>query len=359
MDTKNADIFPCKACNVICSSNHELDLHKLTASHKRIFTKTLKPANKFCCDACDFKCSKHSDWQRHILRPKHKRIFLDIHPPEQNAHYECELCHKNYKYNSGLWKHKKFCSADNVQVHKQEKESEHDNELVSIIIKDNINFKNLVLDVIKSNTDLQKQCTEFQKQNNELQKQNTEFQKIMMEVCKNLPSSQSTNIINSHNKTFNLQVFLNEECKDAMNLSDFVDSFQLQFADLESVGELGYVEGMSQIIIKKLNEMDVHKRPIHCSDAKRDILHIKANNKWERETPEYSHLKGAIKRISNKNIDILFDWRNKHPNVQDSHNRHNDQYLNMIKQVMGGSGEINDSERKIIKNIAKQVMIEK
>jgi hypothetical protein len=215
---------------------------------------------------------------------------------------------------------------------------------------------NTLVEILKNNNELQKQNHEL------FQKQHYAYQEMIKEVCKNIqqPNNNNNNFItNSHNKTFNLQVFLNEECKDAMNLNEFVDSFKLQFADLESVGELGYVEGMSKLIIKKLNEMDVHKRPIHCTDAKRDILHIKANNKWERETPDYTHLKGAIKRISNKNIDLLFNWKLKHPDVQLAHNPQNDQYLVMIKEVMGGSGELRDSEKKIIRNIAKQVMIEK
>ena len=164
---------------------------------------------------------------------------------------------------------------------------------------------------------------------------------------------------NSHNKTFNLNVFLNEDCKDAMNLMDFVDSFDLKLSDLESVGDLGYVEGLSQIIIKKLNEMDIHKRPIHCSDAKRETLHIKEHNKWERETANYDKLRRAIKRISKKNSDLLLDWKDAHPNSQFSDNRHNDKYLHMIIESMGGSTEtdIRVRENKIIKKIAKQVLI--
>ena len=138
--------------------------------------------------------------------------------------------------------------------------------------------------------------------------------------------NNTTTNTNSHNKTFNLNVFLNEDCKDAMNLTDFVDSFQLQLSDLESVGDLGYVAGMSKIIVDKLNALDIYKRPIHCTDLKREILHIKDGNKWEKDTGN-RRLRHAIKRISKKNSDLLLDWKELHPDVQKPTNRFNDQYL--------------------------------
>ena len=161
---------------------------------------------------------------------------------------------------------------------------------------------------------------------------------------------------NSHNKTFNLQVFLNEDCKDAMNLTDFVHSITLQLSDLESVGHLGYVEGLSNIIIRKLNELDICKRPIHCTDAKRDTVHIKENDRWERD---HGHIKlsQAIKRISKKNSDLLLDWKDSHPGAQHADNRFNDQFLHIIQQSMGGSADIAVSEHKIIKKITKQITI--
>jgi hypothetical protein len=189
----------------------------------------------------------------------------------------------------------------------------------------------------------------------ELVKSNHELQKQMLEVCKN--SNQT--IINSNNKTFNLQVFLNEQCKDAMNLMDFVDSFKLQFADLEKVGEIGYVEGLTNIIMKKLNEMDIYKRPIHCSDAKRETLYVKDDNVWEKEKPSCDKLRKAIKYISKKNSDLIPAWNAHNPEANNFTSHVNDQYLQIIKQSMGGSGEIEESETKIIKRLAKIVLIDK
>ena len=190
----------------------------------------------------------------------------------------------------------------------------------------------------------------------ELVRSNGELQKQMAELLLKGPSSVVLHNNNSHNKTFNLQVFLNEDCKDAMNLTEFVDSITLQLSDLETVGHLGYVEGLSSIIIRKLNELDICKRPIHCTDAKRDVVHIKDNDKWQRDQ---GHLKlcQAIKRISKKNSDLLLDWKDSHPGAQYADNRFNDQFLQLIQQSMGGSADIAVSEHKIIKRITKQIVI--
>jgi hypothetical protein len=194
----------------------------------------------------------------------------------------------------------------------------------------------LVLDLVKSNSDLQKQ---------------------MMEVCKNSNMSITNN--NSHNKTFNLQVFLNEQCKDAMNIMDFVNSMTLELSDLEDVGKLGYVEGISNIIIRKLNELDVYKRPIHCSDAKREIMYVKDENVWEKENSTYDKLRKAIKHITKKNSDMLIPWSKEHPNCMNNQHHLNDVYIQLMGQAMGGKGEFVDSENKIMKKIAKAVCIDK
>jgi hypothetical protein len=210
--------------------------------------------------------------------------------------------------------------------------------------------------MVKSNTELQKQQNELQKQNSEIQKQNTELQKQVLEVCKN-----SNNTINSHNnnKTFNLQFFLNEQCKDAMNISDFANSFDLQLSDLESVGELGYVEGITKLFVDKLNSMDIYKRPIHCSDAKREILYVKDDNKWEREERNNPKLRYAIKTVSFRNMKLAVLWSDTYPESKDGDSHLNDTYMKLIKESTGGSGEIADNENKIIRRIAKNILIDK
>ena len=191
-------------------------------------------------------------------------------------------------------------------------------------------------------------------------KKNQEFQ---MDMQKQMFEFMNTNIvvnnnsnINSNNKTFNLNVFLNEQCKDAMNLTDFVDSLQLQLTDLEKIGELGYVNGLSSIIIRNLKAMDIHKRPVHCSDAKRETIFIKEADKWEKENDENEKLNKAIKSIANKNIRMIPKWREKHPECAHSDSYKSDQYNNIIIQSLDTNPI---SNHKIITNIAKEVKIVK
>jgi hypothetical protein len=192
----------------------------------------------------------------------------------------------------------------------------------------------------------------------EVVKNNSEFQKQMFDMCKNMQANMTNCNNNTINNTFNLQVFLNEYCKDAMNINDFVDSFDLQISDLESVGRLGYIEGMSNIIISKIKELDVNKRPIHCSDLKREIIYIKDDDKWEREDANNSKFRKVIKRVSGKNIDMLNDWKEKYPEHEEYESVYNDIYMKLILASMGGE-DISADENKIMKRVVKHVVIDK
>jgi hypothetical protein len=191
----------------------------------------------------------------------------------------------------------------------------------------------------------------------ELIKSNQDLQKQMMEVCKT--SNNNTVITNNNNKTFNMQVFLNEKCKDAMNLVDFINSMTLELSDLEEVGKLGYVEGISNIIIRNLNALDIYKRPIHCSDGKREIMFVKDDNIWEKENSTYDKLRKAIKSVTYKNSALLVPWSEKYPNCLNNEHHLNDVYVQMLGQAMGGRESFLESENKIMKKIAKAVLIEK
>jgi hypothetical protein len=286
------------------------------------FTRFYAPP-PFRCENCDFNGKKPVDLRRHLATAKHINTTL---LPKKRASFLCE-CGKNYSHRASLYNHKKKCVESAVPVTAV--------PVPVTAVPDTMTLSKLMLELVKSNSDLQKQ---------------------MLEVCKN---SNNTIISNSHNKTFNLQFFLNEQCKDAMNIMEFVDSFNLQFADLEQVGEQGYVEGISNIIMKKLNEMEVCKRPIHCSDAKRETMYVKDNNVWGKENATCDKLRKAIKYISKKNSDLIPAWNVSNPlsNIFTSHV--NDQYLQIVQQAMGGSGEVIDSENKIIRKLAKAVLIEK
>jgi hypothetical protein len=291
----------------------------------------------FSCNICDYNTSYKSNYDKHILTPKHKRkYFSNTLATNSNGKvsesilFMCHNCDKIYKDRTGLWRHNKKCNSNN--------NIEQTNDIGTLT--------NLVLEVVKSN--------------NELQKQNNELHKNVMEIYKNGALNANIQNINSNNKTFNLNVFLNEHCKDAMNITDFVDSLKIQLSDLETVGKLGFVEGISNIIVKNLKALEVHKRPVHCSDSKREIIYIKDEDKWEKENEEKNKLRKVIKKIANKNSRLLPAFKEKHPDCGKSESKFSDQYNKLIIEAMGGSGD-NDCEKedKIIKKIAKEVIIDK
>jgi len=238
--------------------------------------------------------------------------------------YKCE-CGKDYKYSQGLSKHKKICT---YTIESSQNIDTNNKDLIMLLIKENSELKNMVLDV----------CQKIQPLNNTINSYN----------------------VNSNNKTFNLNVFLNETCKDAMNITDFVESLKLQLCDLECVGKLGFVNGISNIIVKKLNSLDETKRPIHCTDAKREVLYVKDEDKWEKENEENVKLRKVIKKIANKNSRLLYEFKEKYPDCGKSESKYSDHYNKLIIEAMGGSGD-NDLEKedKIIKMIAKEVVIDK
>ena len=160
---------------------------------------------------------------------------------------------------------------------------------------------------------------------------------------------------NCYNQTFNMNLFLNEQCKDAMNMKDFVNSIQLNTDDLESVGKLGYVEGMSNILITNLNKTELHKRPVHCSDIKRETLYVKDADKWEREGPDHAKMVNAVLAVEHKNVSLMGEWAARHPRCMDSNTKENAQYFKLSKTVTDGAEDGNIS--KIIKRVAKNVII--
>ena len=297
-------------------------------------------ALKFQCNFCDYITCKKSSYDKHILTRKHLQLTKSSNLGDNGdkKFLICNNCNKNYQSRNGLWKHQKICN--------------------SIILENEyIPDKKLIMMLIKQNSLLCKENNDFK---NIMIEQQTNTQNIMMEVIKNGTNNNSHNITNSHNKSFNLNVFLNETCKDAMNINDFVDSIQLQVSDLENVGKLGFVNGISNIIVKNLNLLDETKRPIHCSDSKREVMYIKDENKWERENDDKKRLRKAIKRVANKNSKLLPEFREKYPDCNKSVSKYSDQYNKLIIEAMGGLGD-NDLEKedKIIKNIAKEVTIDK
>ena len=290
-----------------------------------------KNADFFYCEYCDFKCCKQSNYSTHLMTAKHMKRYKMIQndtkkmPKNATSQYMCD-CGRIFSYHSGLWRHKKKCKENKENEELEKLVSEHngptDKELMMMLIKDN-----------------------------------SEMKKMMMEVIKN--GTHNTN--NSHNKTFNLQFFLNEQCKDAINITDFVNSIQLQLEDLEETGRLGYVDGISRVVIKNLDDMNTHKRPIHCSDSKREILYIKDNDQWIKENDNKDTMIKMIKQVANKNMKKIPEWVKAHPDCLDSDSKQNDKYLRIVSNSMSGSTEEEQKSNinKIISKVAKEVVINK
>jgi hypothetical protein len=276
---------------------------------------------------------------------KHQILTTDLQEIPKNPNTTnlqnniCE-CGNVYKHRQSLYKHKKYCDL----IKKCDVVNDTDND------SQPINFDtNVVLDLVKKNQEFQKEMF-------------LEMQKQMFEFMKDkIGDNNSTNIMNhSNNKTFNLQFFLNETCKDAMNISDFVESVKLQVSDLENVGKVGYIEGISNIIIKNLKALDVNKRPVHCADQKREVMYVKDENIWEKEDEANKKLRKAIRLIAHKNICMFKEFREKYPDCEEYDSKKNSQYNIIVYESMGGKGD-NDYEKdsKIIKKIAKNVVIDK
>ncbi len=198
-------------------------------------------------------------------------------------------------------------------------------------------------------------------QNKELTNIILEQNKTIMEMASKQGVHIHSNNINSHNKTFNLNVFLNERCKDAMNIRDFVESLKLQLADLESVGRLGFVEGISNIIVKSLNSMDVCKRPVHCTDKKRETLYIKDEDRWERDDEHKRKMRTVIQHVAAKNTHLLHSFCEQHPECRSGSSAMSGQYDRMVLESVGGNDAHTreEHENKIIRNITKAVSLEK
>lgn len=287
-----------------------------------------KNADLFTCEICDFKCSKLSNWSKHISTQKHmyRTNLNDLEQNKCDKIYSCKHCDKPYKVRNSLWYHENKCTKANTVKEEPVEKSAENQDLIAFLIK-----------------------------------QNSDLQKQILEVCKNSMINNTTNNVNSHNKTFNLQVFLNEECKDAMNITDFVNSINFQLSDLESVGELGFVQGISNIIVKNLKALDVTKRPVHCTDPKRETIYIKDAGVWEKDDDGNKKLRKMIKSVAFRNSKNTKLFKEKYPDCMQSESKYSDIYNKIVIEAMGGGSKCNDfeSENKIIRKIAKEMTINK
>ncbi len=300
--------------------------------------KPEKPDPKYICTHCDFKCSHKNDWNKHINRPKHLRNILG-QSEKIKKEYICK-CLKHFQTAAGFCKHKKKCnflaslknnliSTDILDLEKtasQEVDKDKDKDIIAYLMQQNT----MILELLKSGTNNVYNNNYYNNENN-----------------------------NNNNKTFNMQFFLNETCKNAMNISDFVNSIEPTLEDLENVGRVGYVKGISDIIINNLNKIEATDRPFHCSDLKREILYVKNENVWSRETEDKPILLKAIKDIAFKNMQNINQWKEMHPGCTQADSKKNDLFLNIVSNSMCGltKEESNKNFSKIISNLSKKVTI--
>ena len=288
-----------------------------------------KNAKKFYCEPCNFICSKKSNYNIHLLTAKHtKGTTSDI---SDSASLCCENCDKKYKSRNGLWLHKKKCK-------KTQKMLENAQDANAVTLKKMEEIMMLA----------------FQ-QNKELVEKNMELAEKMLEI-----SSQPKTIhTNSHNKQFNLNFYLNDTCKNAINMGDFVNSLQIDTEELENVGKLGYVEGFSNIFIRGLKDLDETKRPIHCVDKKRETLYIKDNGSWNKDEKQ-DRIKEVIGLIAHKNFMKLMQWKDENPQHENPETKKHAQYVELVKQVFTGiTPEDDNGINKIIRKVASEVCVDK
>lgn len=412
---KNAIIFSCEKCHFKCSKQSNFNSHLLTRKHRRI-TEDNKSAPKnaeknaylFKCELCDVVCSKPSDFDKHLLTRTHQMITENNEKMPKNAE-KCQStischCGKVYKYNSGLCKHKKICRfiANNKPKPIELSMDELTNAVAStyslsydnILSPDNSRTPTLVPRTgVLANTHIivppynphpEIQSSETTKIIMEILRDNKEFKnllieqhKVMLELVQNtqtmtaysatnsnnstISNTNTNNNNNSNNKQFNIQFFLNEQCKNAINLSDFVENLQLNFDDLENVADRGYVEGITQIFMNGLKELDIYTRPVHCTDVKRETVHVRENNIWTKDTPDQCKIKAAIRRIAFRNVQQISKWNKEHPDYKILDSNDFKRSFQIMKQSLGNTipGGVEKNNDKIAKNLLKSVYVDK
>ena len=335
--------YICKNCNYLTCNKKDFNKHINTKKHKINTNQHLgdffeKSPNSFEKSPNqnsieNFQIGQKTHYHKNIVDNEHS-----IQNEKNIKEYIC-LCGKKYKERTGFWKHKKKCPIQNKEL---------------LFFSDKSSTTENIIKVLQQNTTLITQNQEFK---DLLIEQN----KIIMEISKN--AGNNNNVINSNNnnKTFNLQVFLNEKCKDALNITDFVNSLKLTLEDLENVGDKGFVNGITRIFVNGLKQLDIYKRPIHCSDLKRETMYLKNENVWEKDNDNKEQMKKVIKQIANKNINKIYEWKDKYPDCKYSDSKKNDQYSRIIIESMGAKTVEEDQllYEKIIKNIAKETIINK
>jgi len=320
-----------------------------------MFTKKSEMSEKirkiFCCEKCDYTTSDKKDYSKHCATRKHQEFtkFTNEHieaPKEKKEQHKCSQCDKSYTSRMGLWKHTKVCKP---------------------VEKENTSI--VPLDDVANNLPIQNYIMKLVEQNMVLVEQNQDFKQTLVdqsnkliELAKNQTTTINNNIQN--NKTvnnFNLMVFLQERCKDALNMSQFIDTLEINPQSVEYTGTHGYVNGITKIFMDGLNQLDIHERPIHCTDLKRETLYIKENDKWEKDNEDKTKFKHALATVVNRNVAQVKHWEEANPRCKIPETDEYEFYFVIARQSLGGGNydvTVRNNDR-ILRAIAGKVYLDK
>ena len=330
--------YCCEKCDYITVRKSSYDKHLTTSKHNMEMSGTTIGCTNYCCEKCDYITVRKSSYDKHLTTSKHKMEMSGNKVAKKLATaFECEKCSKVYQTSSGLWKHTQKCDVAKPDIEPTEKE--------------------LMMTLIKQNAEQSKQNAEQSKQYAEQSKQNAELHAKIIELCKNGITNNTITNSNNNNKTFNLQFFLNETCKDAMNLKDFIDSIVLQLSDIDNIGEVGFIKGMANLITSKLNLLGETKRPIHCTDLKREVMYVKDENKWKKDANN-EKMNELIQKMEKKLGPLMIAYSNNHKKEYRTDSEII-KHQQIIYEVYGGKKDDITNKNEIIQHISKKTTIEK
>ena len=316
-------------------------------------TKTAKKTPLFVCETCDFKCYKQSDYDRHVVTIKHERLLkTSKKTPSVNSVTSVCICGNKYNHSSSLAKHKRTCIAVNTlgkySIHDEANNKESSESIEDVICSDNkiVITKHMFIELINDNKEMMKIIKGQQEQLNSI-----------IPKIGNITNNTNNTTNNTTHNNFNLSVFLNEQCKDALNISDFIDSLKITLEDLLFSKTNGISRGITDVLIKGLKELDIYKRPIHCTDIKRDIMYIKDEDKWLKDDSN-EMMKNTIVKIADKERNALQQWAIDNPDWMDTE-RKQLEYLTMMRSICEPIENYNNYEKKILKNLGKEILIDK
>jgi hypothetical protein len=302
-----------------------------------MLTKSSEKIPKYTCELCHIETNNKKDYNKHLATRKHQNNLslttINIQLPEPVSLHTCSVCNKNYKSRVGLWYHQKKCIP----------KSEDNNSIVNRLLDENKELRNFIIEQSRV-------LTEHQKETSDIINKVVELTKTPNTVI-----NQTTN--NNNNQRFNINVFLNETCKDAINFSDFVKNIQISYEDLENNAQLGFVNGISKIFLDNLKQLDVNERPIHCTDVKRETMYIKDENEWTKQSDD-DKLQKAIQTVSYRSMGKLAEWKNENPDYKDCNSEFSQKCLDIQRQTLAGSDR-GVYYPKVIHALAREVVVEK